>query len=893
MDEEEKKYNTNKTPKSQSHAQYMKLNEEEEDEIISEGEKKDTYDINTSDSNSDYTMYVSKNGNKINLSGKDLSTETAKILLNNLAKKYPNTTELDINNCNLEIFPKILLNFKKLTSFDLRNNNFIDFESLAEDLSSYNNLTDLKVDLTDQNQVLLILSQIPKLIFLNGKSTKEAVTIVDIEEKDIQDISLQNEVEIFNDIINKLNEREEQLNNKKNEQENNKDKIQNTNSESSVSIFSTEFQNKLYEEAENIKNNLNNNLPNYMYANYVIKSQLILKKMLANKYLSFLDKEDKHIGKMIFDSVFKTGERLVELLNALYPKIEEKTDSLRNQLEEAWKIADEITDFEIKYKQARKDKDIMAANLDLFKLKYKRLEEENNVMTKKLMNINKEIEKKNSEDNIMNSTLNKENMTFNKNSPESKKQQSSISLKEVEKDSKIFLSKNINNSYYSLSNNGNNSIQNNNTSIRKNSDDKNQYFRPKNKILSLKIVKDIISEIYASKATFDKKCIESGKPRETLEQHMYTFLNQKYGLKNLIIEWASSIIYAIKTYSNEDAEVYLFGKILRNELDEESRFILIKLQENISQLLEFYLKSKNPLKSQSEIQKSLNEKKNGILTEEEWKGIIFYLYNEDEGNILEKKIISFIQKNKLKNNESIPLNTISEIMQTNSSGMNTNYFQSGKSARYYDNTNINNSTTYLETHGPKKMTRREMFDLYQFTEDLHIFYKHFINVVGEYQIKLREKYLKNFVKLFRKHDTDLDGVLNENEFINLIKDIPYCQNNLDEFIFKFLSIIDPFDNKVFIFNDCVSLLSLEIIEENIINNNKEENIDIINNNINNINNLDDEIKDKEKNEVENGNKVNVIDNNNSLNNNNNKDENKMNIIQNQVSLMDKICLKND
>ena len=891
MDEDEKKYNTNKTPKSQSHAQYMKLNEEEEDEIISEGEKKDTYDINTSDSNSDYTMYVSKNGNKINLSGKDLSTETAKILLNNLTKKYPNTTELDINNCNLEIFPKILLNFKKLTSFDLRNNNFIDFESLAEDLSSYNNLTDLKVDLTDQNQVLLILSQIPKLIFLNGKSTKEAVTIVDIEEKDIQDISLQNEVEIFNDIINKLNEREEQLNNKKNEQENNKDKIQNTNSESSVSIFSTEFQNKLYEEAENIKNNLNNNLPNYMYANYVIKSQLILKKMLANKYLSFLDKEDKHIGKMIFDSVFKTGERLVELLNALYPKIEEKTDSLRNQLEEAWKIADEITDFEIKYKQARKDKDIMAANLDLFKLKYKRLEEENNVMTKKLMNINKEIEKKNSEDNIMNSTHNKENMTFNKNSPESKKQQSSISLKEVEKDSKIFLSKNINNSYYSLSNNGNNSIQNNNTSIRKNSDDKNQYFRPKNKILSLKIVKDIISEIYASKATFDKKCIESGKPRETLEQHMYTFLNQKYGLKNLIIEWASSIIYAIKTYSNEDAEVYLFGKILRNELDEESRFILIKLQENISQLLEFYLKSKNPLKSQSEIQKSLNEKKNGILTEEEWKGIIFYLYNEDEGNILEKKIISFIQKNKLKNNESIPLNTISEIMQTNSSGMNTNYFQSGKSARYYDNTNINNSTTYLETHGPKKMTRREMFDLYQFTEDLHIFYKHFINVVGEYQIKLREKYLKNFVKLFRKHDTDLDGVLNENEFINLIKDIPYCQNNLDEFIFKFLSIIDPFDNKVFIFNDCVSLLSLEIIEENIINNNKEENIDIINNNINNINNLDDEIKDKDKNEVENGNKDNVIDNNNSLNNNNNKDEN--NIIQNQVSLMDKICLKND
>ena len=49
----------------------------------------------------------------------------------------------------------------------------------------------------------MILSQIPKLIFSNGKSTKDAVTIVDLDEKDIQDISLQNEVEIFIEIMNK------------------------------------------------------------------------------------------------------------------------------------------------------------------------------------------------------------------------------------------------------------------------------------------------------------------------------------------------------------------------------------------------------------------------------------------------------------------------------------------------------------------------------------------------------------------------------------------------------------------------------------------------------------------------------------------------------------------
>ena len=48
---------------------------------------------------------------------------------------------------------------------------------------------------------------------------------------------------------------------------------------------------------------------------------------------------------------------------------------MRNQLEEAWKIADETTDYEVKYKQARKERDIMAANLDIFKLKYKKMED--------------------------------------------------------------------------------------------------------------------------------------------------------------------------------------------------------------------------------------------------------------------------------------------------------------------------------------------------------------------------------------------------------------------------------------------------------------------------------------------------------------------------------------
>ena len=70
-----------------------------------------------------------------------------------------------------------------------------------------------------------------------------------------------------------------------------------------------------------------------------------------------------------------------------------------------------------------------------------------------------------------------------------------------------------------------------------------------------------------------------------MEQHMYTFLNQKYGLKNLIIEWATALINGIKKFSSEDNDVAVFGKILRNECDEEFRFVQAQVKETISELL--------------------------------------------------------------------------------------------------------------------------------------------------------------------------------------------------------------------------------------------------------------------------------------------------------------------
>ena len=81
---------------------------------------------------------------------------------------------------------------------------------------------------------------------------------------------------------------------------------------------------------------------------------------------------------------------------------------------------------------------------------------------------------------------------------------------------------------------------------------------------------------------------------------MYTYLNQKYGLKPLIVEWAASIIAGVKQFLREEHDVTLFAKILKNECDEEFRFIQAHVKDTLIQLVRVIYKEKFPLKSELE-----------------------------------------------------------------------------------------------------------------------------------------------------------------------------------------------------------------------------------------------------------------------------------------------------
>ncbi|KAL9655108.1 hypothetical protein ABK040_008889 [Willaertia magna] len=282
--------------------------------------------------------------------------------------------------------------------------------------------------------------------------------------------------------------------------------------------------------------------------------------------------------------------------------------------------------------------------------------------------------------------------------------------------------------------------------------------RGNTKALSLRQLKEIIEEIYISKQKFDEKCAETKLPKETLEQHLYTYLNQKYGLKNLILDWASAIIQGVKRYSREDNDVAVFGKILRNEIDEEFRIVQKQLKDTVYELLRIFLRGKYAKKVDSEIQTMINQRVNGELHEEEWVDIVKYMYNkEDSVNVI------------IKVQEAIQLLQIKQSKGTSRAG-----------------------------DSPTKLTNNK------------IPYKLFVKVLLTYQLQGHEKFLKKFVRIFRKIDADGNGVLNEIEFNQLLYAIN--NNRTEEEIQNWLQYVDPYNNQHITFSECVSILSSDLIK---------------------------------------------------------------------------------
>ncbi|GMF27356.1 unnamed protein product [Phytophthora fragariaefolia] len=148
--------------------------------------------------------------------------------------------------------------------------------------------------------------------------------------------------------------------------------------------------------------------------------------------------------------------------------------------------------------------------------------------------------------------------------------------------------------------------------------------------LSLKQLVDLINCVYASKTKYDARATTAGAPRETMEQHLYTYLNTRFGLPKLIVDYASAVWKAAEHFARRENDAAVFVALLRNRLDEGFLDIKRKLQSALVELLRAFLSAKYPMKQGKAIAALVQSRLDGLLHEEEWRNILTYLYEPQD-----------------------------------------------------------------------------------------------------------------------------------------------------------------------------------------------------------------------------------------------------------------------
>ena len=527
--------------------------------------------------------------------------------------------------------------------------------------------------------------------------------LLDLYDEDTLNISLEEEKPLFTKLYSNIME-----------------KISTVKPESEqTNEFLTNFENLFNNQIEIINNCVKNNESNFIYATNVLVAKIKIFNFFGTKYLDdFLSKSDldsTNILKLISENLTKSVNKMVEIIQKLSQKSNEINnlfDSLQNKLSQNDLFIRQLND---------KNK--------ILNEKYIKLKEENELITQKLINNSyfNNFGINNNNFIIENSNLENSNPNINSNIiPKLKVKYVHLdmdnprNLKEnqiynIQYPSQNYLKEKSINPF--THNNINSNLILTNLSLAG------------NRVFTLKMMKEVISNIYASKATFDKKCVINKQPKQTMEEYMYTYLNFKYGLKNMVIEWATNIINGIKTFSNEDTEISLFGKILQNELEENCQLLVNNLKENINSILINVLKAENPFKNEDELIEMKNKYIKNDIPPEKAQLIIETLFDEKGRTVLFEKI----------------------------------------------NTHINNKRNIVMKNNSVKgrLTREEMNKI-MFTKQNEcnaVQYDFLLDICLEYQIKLHIRYLKPFVKLFQSIDTDRDGIIDEEQYVLLIKNM--------------------------------------------------------------------------------------------------------------------------
>ncbi|KAG7397965.1 hypothetical protein PHYBOEH_011894 [Phytophthora boehmeriae] len=273
------------------------------------------------------------------------------------------------------------------------------------------------------------------------------------------------------------------------------------------------------------------------------------------------------------------------------------------------------------------------------------------------------------------------------------------------------------------------------------------------RILTLKQLVDLIQCVYASKVKYDARATTAGAPRETMEQHLYTYLNTRFGLPKLIVDYASAVWKSAEHFARRENEAAVFVALLRNRLDEGFLEIKRKLQSAIVELLRVYFTARFSKKQGKAIAALVQNRIDGLLLEDEWRNLLTYLYEPRDSAILLRLVQQKAEK-----------------------------YQALQSQH-------------------KKLQPNEK-------PSLALLFTDFEQVLYGYQLQGRLELLDNFRRAFEELDTDRVGIINRARFFSLSRRIAPMKP--ESAVTKMVETLDPFSHDVITFSDAANALLPDI-----------------------------------------------------------------------------------
>ena len=515
-----------------------------------------------------------------------------------------------------------------------------------------------------------------------------------------------------------------------------------------------DFKEFLNKQTEVINNLISSNLSNYIYTSNIIQTKIDIYNFLQNKIILILTELNKSNNYQKIKENSKKSTLLFQLLAEINALIKEKELSL-------YKIIGILHNKVINTNSPKMEQSI--ENDDL--------KNENNRLKYELVEKNKQIK-----------VLENINTILNEKIEKIKTENDTMTMKLFERSKKFLNDSTIKSGLETLMKNNNDKNNNKDNNFNTINSRINLPNMPKNcfnkqiivskKKLTREQLNEIIQNIYKSKTAYDQNCIDLNKPLETMEQHMYQYLNNKYGLKNLTIEYASAIISGIKEYSKKDMNIKVFGMLLKNEIEENTLTIVEKIKQVVQETLEYFISQKNPYMAGGDVQKLCEKIKGGMVDEDVWNSFIdtLFLNDKENGKKVKDKIYEFIDRIMAKSLDKI--------------GNNLKFEMTREEEDFF-----NEMKNY-----PKKIR-----------------YEDLINILIDYHIRVRKNYLKNMREIFMNNDENKDGVLTKKEFIKYINDLKIfheetLEENIDYLLrkmpqcekydfFSFSEIVDLFDQE--------------------------------------------------------------------------------------------------